>query len=133
MGISRELLRTVCEPFFEQMLTALQQALQETSKKEGSDVTHTVATMTHMTKTASFQSVFHPPSHLQSQLATMLDEESTEADELGAFASLLSSPSSGEESIDNVEAKSPVTESLGSETPSQASLEELEQVGDPEK
>lgn len=108
--VSRELLRSVCEPFFEQMLTALQQALQQTQKQQFSKDAQIMQPTLQMTKISSFQSASRPISHQLSRLDPMLDEESTEADELGAFASLLSGPSSEGESIDSLEAKSPEVE-----------------------
>lgn len=133
--ISRELLRAVCEPFFEQMLTALQQALQQTQKRQSNEEAQTLRAMTQTTKYTSLplQSVVRPSSRTFCPLDPMLDEETTEADELGAFASLLSGPSSEGESIDAVGAKSPENEVLAPVPPSPASCEDSERTSDPEK
>jgi len=119
--ISRELLRTVCEPFFEQMLTALQQALQQ--KHQCDKEPQIMQTMNQTTKSGPFQSLFCP----------MIDEESTDADEVGAFASLLSGPSSEGESIDAVEAKSPMTDASVPVAQGCTSNEDEEQTSEPEK
>jgi hypothetical protein len=130
--ISRELLRTVCEPFFEQMLTALQQALQQ--KHQADKEAQIMQTMNQTTKSAAFQSLFCPSTYQGSRLEPMLDEESTEADELGgAFASLLSGPSSEGESIDAVEAKSPMTDASTPVAPGCTSNDDEEQTSEPEK
>jgi hypothetical protein len=105
--VSRELLRSVCEPFFEQMLTALQQALQQTQKQQFSKEAQIMQPTLQMTKISSFQSASRPISHQLSHLDPMLDEESTEAEELGAFASLLSGVSSENEESDVASAKPP--------------------------
>lgn len=129
--ISRELLRTMCEPFFEQMITTMQQALSQAQMNERNREMQTMQATTHMAKSQSFQPLVHPshpPLYTSSLLGTMLDEESTEADELGAFASLLSGPCSEVDSIDAVEPRSPETEA-----PSQASHEDSEQNIDLEK
>jgi len=131
--ISRELLRKVCEPFFEQMLTALQQALQQSQMHQCDKEAQIMRTMSETTKSASFQSLFCPTSYQTSRLEPMLDEESTEADDLGAFASLLSGPSSEGESIDAIEAKSPQTDVVDPLAPSCASNEDSEQTSEPEK
>jgi hypothetical protein len=130
--ISRELLRSVCEPFFEQMLTALQQTLQETQRQQYAG-SLAIDTTSQMTKSAYFQ----PGSHMHTQQFTylnpMIDEESTEADDVGAFASLLSGPSSESEGFDGVEAQTP--EAMVAQPPvaSQALPEDSEQVSDSEK
>merc|ERR1719217_206340 len=59
--ISRELLRKVCEPFFEQMLTALQQALQQ--KHQCDKEAQIMQTMNQTTKSAAFQSLFCPSTY----------------------------------------------------------------------
>merc|ERR1719240_914180 len=52
--ISREVLRAVCEPFFEQMLTALQQTLQVTQRQQF-DTDMRADPTSQMTKPAAFQ------------------------------------------------------------------------------
>jgi len=131
--ISRELLRTVCEPFFEQMLTALQQALQQPNKQQQQQQqsdTQTMQTLS-MSKTAC---LMRPTPRMCTKLDPMLDEESTEAEELGAFASLLSGPSSEGGSIDATEAKSSENEVLPPPMPpSPKSNEGSEKVSDAER
>lgn len=132
--ISRELLRTVCEPFFEQMLTALQQALQTPNKQQQHSDTQTMQTLS-MSKSAC---LLRPTPRMCTKLDPMLDEESTEAEELGAFASLLSGPNSGPssegESIDVTEAKSLENEVLPPPMPpSPKSNEGSEKVNEAER
>lgn len=129
--ISRELLRAVCEPFFEQMLTAVQESLLQAQKQQKNEEAQAMKPATQMMKPTSFQPVVRPVSRIFGQLDPMLDEESTEADEPGAFASLLSGPSSEGESVDAVEAKSPESEVPLPMSPT--SLECIEQTCDPEK
>merc|ERR1719375_1445046 len=103
--ISRELIRTVCEPFFEQMITALQAALQEQQRRSRSGIPQTQHPSTQATRDI-FQSVLGsnlPAMHHRTQLEPMPDDEST-TDEVGAFASLLSGPSSEGEVFDSSEA-----------------------------
>jgi len=97
--ISRELLRTVCEPFFEQMLTALQQTLHEQMM---------VQQQVPDSTTQPMKSAFANPGFVQQWtcLEPTLDEESTEADDLGAFASLLSG------SVSEADTKSPETDAV---------------------
>lgn len=130
--ISRELLRAVCEPFFEQMLTALQQALQETQKSQNEEA-RTLQSMNQKIKSAYVNPVSCPSERVSNQLDTMLDEESTEADELGAFASLLSGPSSEEESVDAVEMEMPATEVVTPLVPCQTSHENSKRTNEPTK
>lgn len=131
--ISRELLRNVCEPFFEQMLTALQQALQQQALQQQPQ--QIPQTMTQATKDASFQSVFSSTlmaMHQRTQLDAMPDDESTEADEVGAFASLLSGPSSEGEAIDVIEDKLYESEAVSPLAQSSMPSEDSE-PNDPEK
>lgn len=126
--ISREFLRSVCEPFFEQMLTAVQQALQQTRTHQRNEEASIMQSMAQMTSGAPFPPAFHPAS----QYVSGVDEVST-ADETGAFASLFSgSPSEGE-SIDSIEAKLSETEALTQPVPSHMSNEDPEQNSDNEK
>jgi len=83
--ISRELLRSVCEPFFEQMLTALQERLEQQQKQKREELL-----LVRTTEAPSQQLNFLPLQRLD----PMPDDESTDVEEVGAFASLLSGPSS---------------------------------------
>lgn len=94
--ISREFLRGVCEPYFEQMLTAVQAAL-EGQQKFGVNA-RIPETVTHTMKENSFQTVLgttFTSMHQKTYLEPMPDDESTEAEEHTAFASLLSPSSEG--------------------------------------
>lgn len=89
--ISREFLRMVCEPFFEQMLTALQQALQQQQKQCFADQAPRM-------QCQSWQSTFSfPPAKQLDPMPDVEEDDSTDADDCGAFASLLSGPSSEDE------------------------------------
>lgn len=115
--ISRELLRTVCEPFFEQMITALQHALQEQmlAQQQCPD------TINHAMKNAlANQGCLQPWSCLD----PTFDEESTEADDFGAFASLLSGCPS------EADTKSPETDVVAPLSLEYALPEEPEQSSD---
>lgn len=91
--ISREFLRSVCEPYFEQMLTAVQVALEEQQKFGVSGgIQETVA---HTIKESSFQSLLGSSYTCGTLLEPMQDDASTEAEEHTAFASLLSPSSEG--------------------------------------
>jgi hypothetical protein len=116
------------------MLTAMQQALQAQMNERKEEEVQKMQVMTQV-KANSFQPLLHPyPSlYASSQLDTMLDEESTEADELGAFASLLSGVPSEGESVDAVEPKSPETGVSAPLTPRQISGEDSQQTSDNEK
>merc|ERR1719162_780637 len=80
--ISRELLRSVCEPFFEQMLTALQFALQQQQKPAFGVGAQMPQTMAQATKDTSFQpaSSTYSTMHQHTHLDPMPDDESTEAE-----------------------------------------------------
>jgi hypothetical protein len=82
--VSRDLLRRVCEPFFEQMLTALQEALEEQQKRQSEEHTRNVRATTQCQSFLPLQRILDPTP----------DEESTDVEGFGAFASLLSGPSS---------------------------------------
>lgn len=124
--ISRELLRSVCEPFFEQMLTALENALREQQKLAQMTQTSTsvVEPVMHSTYHSAFpaepMSVYH-----STQLPPMDDEESTEEPEEhgAAFATLLS----GSSSPSQVEVADVAQEVA------QAALDDSDQASDPEK
>jgi len=121
--ISRELLRRVCEPFFEEMLTALQLSLQQQQQQQQQQhqqqqqrqqqpqqhLQHLqLQQLAAVTKDNCFQAVFHQRTHLD----PMPDDEST-TDEVGAFASLLSGPpSSPEEAETNVADVQPLAQNL---------------------
>lgn len=84
--ISRELLRAVCEPFFEQMLSALQQTLLEQQREQ--------------VKSQCQGHQSSGPVQRMMQVGPTLDEESTDIDEFGACTSLLSEISSEAETGD---------------------------------
>jgi len=104
---SRELLREMCEPFFEQMTVALQRELHQQA----------------LTPTQFMCSTCQPTTNSGIQFETSpffrFDEESTEADDSCAFASLLSSASSdNNDAMDSIERKSdgsePTSDAVGS-------------------
>jgi len=111
-AMPRELIRKACEPFFEEMLTALQEGLQ-TQLHPGNKLADIAEAMIYHANSSyqmqkaedSFRSRFNCPS---GQLKQVLDDDSTEAEDLGAFASLLSA--SEGESVDGNDAPSPNTE-----------------------
>jgi hypothetical protein len=117
--VSKELLRKVCEPFFEQMLTALQDALQEQMLLQGR-VPHAATQVTSDTFAC------HGRAQIWTPLDFTFDEESTEAEDCGAFASLLSNSCSEEDTTPNMGMKAHL--SLESGLP-----EESEQASDSEK
>merc|ERR1712070_199836 len=86
-----------------------------------------------MTKPASFQPGLHAHLQQRTYLDPMLDEESTESDDVGAFASLLSGPSSESEGIDGVNDQSLETDFSQRPMGSQALPEDSEQASDCEK
>jgi len=92
--VSRELLGQMCEPFFEKMTSALQQALQQQMQQE-----------THWAQ-ATCQPAGNTGFHYQTPFFRF-DEESTEAsDSCCAFASLFSVTSSEGDHLDAIERKS---------------------------
>jgi len=111
-AMPRELIRKACEPFFEEMLTALQEGLQ-TQLHPGNKLADIAEAMIYHANSSyqmqkaedSFRSRFNCPSGQHKQV---LDDDSTEAEDLGAFASLLSA--SEGESVDGNDAPSPNTE-----------------------
>jgi hypothetical protein len=117
--ISKELLRKVCEPFFEQMLDALQHALQE-QMLAGEQVPHAASQVISDTYGC------HAHAQVWTPIGLTLDEESTEAEDGGAFASLLSGSCSEEDTTPNMETKAHL--SLEHALP-----KELEQTSDSEK
>jgi len=127
-AITREFIRSVCDPFYEQMLTALQQALQDTQKRQMQAVAPPATSTTP--KSIGFPSVMRAAPRTFSPLDPMLDEESTEAEELGtvAFSSLLSgaqSSASDGESTEATESKSPANDVVVPAPPSLPSCAEL--------
>jgi hypothetical protein len=130
--ISREVLRAVCEPFFEQMLTALQQTLQAT-QRQPCDTDMQADARNQTIKPASFQPGLHAHIQQWTYLDPMLDEQSTEDDDVGAFASLLSGPPSESEGIDGIEDQSPEAEFSGRPVGNQALPDDSEQASDCEK
>lgn len=120
-AIPRELLRAECEPFFEQMITALQQGLQ-TQVYPGNKLAEIVQTMTHATSN-SFQPVLQSKSCPFTEGKPVLDDESTEADEPSAFAGLFSGLCSEGESTDGMEPRSPEGEHS----------QDFEQISEPDK
>lgn len=133
--VSRELLRSACEPFFEQMLTAMHEALVQAQMNKQSQVAFAEQAMTQTAKVSSLQALYpiHRSAYASSQLTTTFDEESTEAEESGAFASLLSGPTSESEGFDVIEPKSPETEASVPTGISLATIEDLDQTSDVEK
>lgn len=117
----KELLRNMCEPFFQQMLTVMEQSLQ-TRVHPGSELAAIAEAMAYKTS-SSFQPVFNSMSN---QLEPILDEVSTEADETGAFGALFSGQGSEEESVDGAEPKFSETETLAPFTPTQDHDDDLE-------
>jgi len=85
--VSRESLRQMCEPFFEKMTSALQQALQQQMQQE-----------THWAQ-VTCQPAGNTGFHYQTPFFRF-DEESTEASESCAFASLFSVTSSEADHLD---------------------------------
>jgi len=100
---AREVLRRMCEPFFEQMITSLHQQLnvpEVTSSMESMQV------RSQQMSGACLQPLFY-----HSGLASYHDELSTDANESCAFSSVFSGPSSEGECLDahekNSEASAP--------------------------
>merc|ERR1719428_2652378 len=115
------------------MITALQEALQEQLRRSGSGIPRTQQTSAQATRDI-FQSVFGsnmPTMHHRTQLDPMPDDEST-TDEVGAFASLLSGPSSEGEAFDASEA-SPHDSETSSPAVNNSSPREDSEPSDPEK
>lgn len=129
--VSRELLKTACEPFFEQMLTAVQEAVEQQMRSQFQAQTQ----MHQQGHVQSFDSIgelkcqrtsMHFPQ--ARQLDPLPDEESTDVEELsGAFASLLSGPTSEDEGSDGV------LESSWKPLPETSGTEEAEHAADCEK
>jgi hypothetical protein len=90
--ISSEFLRKVCEPYFEQMLAALQHALQP----QGIDQGDPLRASNRKSKGLCMQSIRVKP------LDGMFDEETSEVDEYGAFASVFESGSENR-SVENID------------------------------
>jgi hypothetical protein len=110
------------------MLTALQETLQVQQRQQyDADRQFT----NQMSKPASFQPSFNAPTQQWTYLDPMLDEESTEADDVGAFSSLLSGPSSESECVDGLEPQSPEAEF--SQPPPALPEDSSEQASDSEK
>jgi len=109
--VSRELLRKVCEPFFDTMLDALQLALEQQQKQKYEDHMRSMQAMTQG-RTTNLAPV------------PWVDDASTDIDDFGpgAFASLLSGASSEDEKSQIAlamphEAVAVVPESLPQEAP----------------
>jgi len=106
--VSREFLRSLCEPLFEEMITTLHQASHEQQRQTG--VVGIQQSTFQTAKDTFFQSAFSSIMATMNQrthLEPMPDDESTEVDDLGAFSTLLSGSSS--EGRDS-EASSPVAQ-----------------------
>merc|ERR1711988_1253324 len=92
--ISRELLRSACEPFFDQMLTALQMTLHQQQQQQQQQKCPRAEMPQATSQTAKDPQAAFPTNfaafHQRTHLEPMPDDESTEADEPVAFASLLS-------------------------------------------
>jgi hypothetical protein len=106
------------------MLTALQETLQAQQRQQCD------ADRQFMSKAASFLPNFQAPTQQWTYLDPMLDEESTEADDVGAFSSLLSGPSSESEGVDGIEPQSPEADLS---QPTLSAQEGSEQASDSEK
>jgi hypothetical protein len=117
--ISKEVLRKVCEPFFEQMLTALQQSLQEQMLPRE----HSPQADTHVN---SDTYACHGRAQFWTPLDLTVEEASTEAEDCGAFASLLSGSCSEEDTTPGMDTKAHLL--LESALP-----EESDQTSDSEK
>jgi len=135
--VSRELLKTACEPFFEQMLTAVQEAVEQQMRSQF----QAQAQMRQQVHVQSIDSLGELKCHRTSmhhfqqacQLDPLPDEESTDAEELsGAFASLLSGPTSEDEGSDGV-LKPREDESTWTPLPESSSVGEAEHTADFEK
>jgi len=105
--ISRAFLKSVCEPFFDQMLTAVQEALEQQimqSQRQAQQQQQQMQAMHHMQNVETMGDVRSPyRCQRWSPLDPLPDEESTDVDEAGgAFASLLSGPTSEDEGSDVV-------------------------------
>lgn len=124
-AMPRDLIRKACEPFFEEMLIVLQEGLQ-TQVHPGNKLAEIAEAMIYTANSSyqmqkaedSFKSHFECPS---GQLKQVLDDDSTEAEDLGAFASLLSCLSSEGESVDGIDATSSNTEVFAGPDSEQAS------------
>jgi hypothetical protein len=124
----------VCEPFFEQMLTALQQALQQQQQQKQGCADQVCSTQGQARHTS-----YHFPQ--AKQLDPMPDDdESTDAEDCGAFASLLSGPSSEDENSSVTLAKPSDSQAMIPEAqdPECAALshttqDESDQASEPEK
>jgi len=98
--ISRALLKAVCEPFFDQMLTAVQEAVEQQLMQNQLQQMQQQS----IDQLGDERCLRSSSLHFQQgacQLEPLPDEESTDLDEVGgAFASLLSGPSSEHQSED---------------------------------
>lgn len=102
--VSREMLRAVCEPFVEQMITALQTALvqvQQSQQEQGappSDQNVSEKADSYMASSATSTSSIQQQG--ASPFCSALVEESCETDDSGAFATIISSHSSSDSGCD---------------------------------
>jgi hypothetical protein len=101
MAVSREWVRSMCEPLFEDMITAMQHSLQQAYGE-------------HILDNAdSMQTIYHPANSAcilwQGTPFFQLEEASTEATDSCAFTSLLSGNSS-DEALESGERKSETSE-----------------------
>merc|ERR1719183_1295620 len=103
---SREWLRMMCEPLFEEMITALQQSILQQSTRQ--------ACFEHaMSNVSTVQSMNQPGVLVFPFQATPVyrpDDESTEASDSCAFTSLFSVMSSEGETLDVIERRSDISE-----------------------
>jgi len=95
--MSRESLLATCKPFFEQMVVAFQLLVQQRVEEQWSQ--------------CGFQPIFYPTT----VLTTLMSEASTETNESCAFSSLFSDPSSEGESLEMPERTSDFSETSDSE------------------
>lgn len=107
--LSREMLRAVCEPFVEQMITALQSALLQQHSWPRQQQVDLLSRQQYVPTTIDaqfyqqgtyFASV---PQQTTKQVYPVVLEESSETDDGGAFASLFSCLSSDDNCSDHIE------------------------------
>jgi len=104
--VSRDMLRVQCEPFFDKMIVALQQAVQQQMQGNVND-SQSIRAMTQADVGACFQTVFYPNEPFLG-----LDEESTDADDAGAFASIFCVSSEGEGVMEKKDSEPEVEKSV---------------------
>merc|ERR1719359_2233908 len=106
--LSHELVRKMCEPFFEQMTTAMQQTVQQTLQQNKQPPTQWNLAMCQPCEPTIDNGLYFPAPTLY-----RFDEESTEAEDSCAFASLLSGASSDVDPLDAIDRKSEGSDATG--------------------